>query len=56
MVVGFEKVMKGPEENDYQKELRVRKFSTYSWMCCSFIYDLGHIISQFFQVTWFLFF
>ena len=40
--------MESMGKNDYLEELRIWKLNTYSWVCCSFIYDLGQIISQFF--------
>lgn len=40
--------MESMGKNDYLEELRIWKLNTYSWVCCSFIYDLGQIISQLF--------
>lgn len=39
-------------KNDYLEELRIWKLNTYSWVFCSFIYDLEQIISQFFFFFW----
>lgn len=41
--------MKSSGENDYLKEIRIRKLNTHSWICCSFICDLGQITSRFFS-------